>query len=424
MSSRVISTAVARIVSVCCFAVLAVIFTASPAWALPEKGTPAPPLQFAQLLQAPQGAKTDWASLHGKVVVVEFWATWCGPCVAAIPHLNQLVASLDPAKFQFISVDDEDPKVVASFLAKKKMSGWIGLDQTAADFAWYGADSRPTTVIVDGQGKVVAATNPELLKAADLIAVSEGKPVKFEPVPDLKALMASVKPANEVKPIFELEVSKSAPDAKFWMTAGGNTIEIHAADAKFLLTYAYRVPQDRLILSGTLPEGKYDFRVNTAGADDAVASSLMQTAVVTGLNLQAETKKVTRKVYVLKATDETRKLLVPTASNGGGMSSFGGGKIDMVNTSLDNFAYILEGALETPVVNETGVDGSFDVAVEFAEKDAEAAKTELQKKLGIALVEEERTIPVVDVSARPEKPADPVPTSPHASQQSSKLGAQ
>ena len=61
-------------------------------------------------MQAPAGSKADWASLKGKVVVLEFWATWCSPCVASLPHLNQLVESLDPAKFQFISIDDEDQR--------------------------------------------------------------------------------------------------------------------------------------------------------------------------------------------------------------------------------------------------------------------------------------------------------------------------
>ena len=46
------------------------------AWALPEPGTPAPPLHITQPLQAPPGASADWSALRGKAVVLEFWATW------------------------------------------------------------------------------------------------------------------------------------------------------------------------------------------------------------------------------------------------------------------------------------------------------------------------------------------------------------
>lgn len=388
--------------------VLVILFFASvhPAalWAVPAKGTLAPPFQFEKLLQAPEGAHTDWASLKGKVVVIEFWATWCGPCVAAIPHLNSLVASLDPAKFQFVSVDDEDPKVVQPFLEKRPMSGWIGLDQQGADFAWYGAEVRPTTIIVDGKGRVVAATLPEELKAEDLVAVSEGKPVEFRPLPDLKAIMADAKPASGEKPVFEISLSKSAPDAKFWMTAGGSKVVLHAVDAKFLLTYAYHFPYDRLIVDGMLPEGKYDLRAQTAGVEDSASTSMIRTAVVAGLGVHAEIKKITRKVYVLKATDDTKKLLLPTASNGGGVSAFGNGKISLINTSMEDFAFTLEGALEIPVVDETGMDGKYDVEVEFPDKDVEAAKIALRKKLGISLDLVDRSITVLSVMAQKVKP--------------------
>lgn len=52
-------------------------------------GQAAPELGIEKFLQAPEGEKT-LSALKGKVIVLEFWATWCGPCVAAIPHLNQL----------------------------------------------------------------------------------------------------------------------------------------------------------------------------------------------------------------------------------------------------------------------------------------------------------------------------------------------
>src|SRR5256885_9164516 len=106
-----------------------VLFSGLPhAFAIRKEGTPAPPLRLTQLLQAPPGAQADWHALHGKVVVLEFWATWCEVCVADLPQFNKLVASLDPKRFQFISVDDEDPAIVAAFLAKRKIAGWVGID--------------------------------------------------------------------------------------------------------------------------------------------------------------------------------------------------------------------------------------------------------------------------------------------------------
>src|SRR5215471_21366282 len=83
-----------------------------------------PPLGLEKILQAPDGKKVEWGALKGKVVVLEFWATWCGPCVAAIPHLNELADKFKEEPIQFIAVTSEDEKVVRRFLRNKPLHAW------------------------------------------------------------------------------------------------------------------------------------------------------------------------------------------------------------------------------------------------------------------------------------------------------------
>jgi hypothetical protein len=134
--------------------------------------------------------------------------------VASLPHLNQLVESLDPAKFQFISIDDEDLKAVQTFLTKKEMSGWVGVDPSGAVFAWYGVKSRPTTIIIDGNGKIVAATEIDSVSAADLEAVAEGKSVTFKPAEEIVTSSGVSAADAATHPLFAVSLSKAAPDAK------------------------------------------------------------------------------------------------------------------------------------------------------------------------------------------------------------------
>src|SRR5215475_12511717 len=70
-------------------------------------GDPAPPLNLAEVLQAPKDANTTWESLRGKVVVLDFWATWCGPCVASIPHWNELSQKFRDQPVVFLAISDE-----------------------------------------------------------------------------------------------------------------------------------------------------------------------------------------------------------------------------------------------------------------------------------------------------------------------------
>src|SRR5262245_38056996 len=77
--------------------------TSAPAAATaPELHKPAPDLQLDSYFSAPPDAPRSLAGLRGKVVVLEFWATWCVPCVAAIPHLNELAEKLADQPVVFI----------------------------------------------------------------------------------------------------------------------------------------------------------------------------------------------------------------------------------------------------------------------------------------------------------------------------------
>jgi len=69
-------------------------------------GSNAPPIDLQQVLHAPEGARATLEGLRGKLVVLEFWATWCPSCVKAIPHFNELADQLKDRPVQFISITD------------------------------------------------------------------------------------------------------------------------------------------------------------------------------------------------------------------------------------------------------------------------------------------------------------------------------
>ena len=134
--------------------------------ALPTLNKEAPELALSQGLQTPGQQVPTLASLHGRIVILEFWATWCGGCVAAIPHLNETPDQVRDKPITFVSVTDEDPGVVKAFLQKRKMKSWIGLDRDGATFARYGIVARPQTLIIDGHGVLRAAVQPEQINTA------------------------------------------------------------------------------------------------------------------------------------------------------------------------------------------------------------------------------------------------------------------
>src|SRR2546423_3566571 len=229
---------------------------AAGAAAPPSPGDKAPPISVEGLLQAPAGAQADWEKLRGKVVVVEFWATWCGPCVAALPHMNEL-ADLYKGKVQFIAITDEARETVEPFLAKRPMGGWVGLDTDRSAFDAYGVKGIPMTVLVRPDGVVDAVTYPTTLKPEHLDNLLAGKPSGIAQQGRLFILAGEV-PGDESRDALCHVLIRPSRGAGFGMVSGGAGKGPLGPEMGFtaigctitqLLPSIYRAPPTRIVVT-------------------------------------------------------------------------------------------------------------------------------------------------------------------------------
>lgn len=291
------------------------------------------------------------------------------------------------------------------------MSGWVGLDASGGVFHQYEVESRPTTIIVDGNGKIVAVTEIDSVSAADLQAVAKGKNVAFKPTMEITEASVTSNPDVE-RSLFAVSVSKASPDAKTALVKHPPTgTDLLGQDADSLMTDVFNVFGDRYFLKGPLPEGRYDLRVNLIDVAQAVNDSVVQQAVLAALHLQIQSKTLTRPAYILRATDASKKLLSPSASAHAVKRGYWHGKFLLMNGTMDDLAYVLATGLENPVLNDTGIDGTYDARFEVAGGDVDSLNAVLRETLGLELVpgNQEMSITVLEVSKQEQSKPSPSP---------------
>src|SRR5215218_858401 len=127
---------------------------------LPTIGQPAPIPQFNAGIRGPQLSEITLEKLRGKLVILEFWATWCGPCIAAFPHINELAEKYSGQPVQFIAVSTDDGadarKNVEHLLDKRPLNTWVVIDDHGATQARYGVRGIPATYLIGPSGKLEA----------------------------------------------------------------------------------------------------------------------------------------------------------------------------------------------------------------------------------------------------------------------------
>ncbi|MGI4884632.1 MAG: TIGR03435 family protein [Janthinobacterium lividum] len=374
-------------------------------------GAPAPALRFAAVLNGPRPA-ASLAGLRGQTVLLEFWGTYCGPCVAAMPHLQALQKQF-AGRLQVLAVSQETPARVARYLAARPSNLWfaaVGPAQSDSLQRLFSYRTVPHAVLIDAAGRVVAITDPRYVRAGAVDSVLRGLPVHLPLKQDNRALdpMAACFPANAATPPrFRLLPA---------VQGVGGIVRTYPQDSSAFhnrrltamnlpLATLYRLAYGNLSYYRTLdlrpkapagaPEPTYCVDLVVARGQEPTLLPTLRRALAARFGLRAALEPRTKPVYLLKVAD-ARRLPAPArpaTATGGGMS---GGQFSADDAPLAAVANYLEdfGVVKRPVLDATRLATRYNLHFEFQpEKPGDLHRA--LGALGLALEEAERPVDVL-----------------------------
>jgi len=140
-------------------AAFAAFALAAPAARALDIGDPAPPIEVKTWLK---NTPVTLESAKGKVLVVEFWATWCQPCRQTIPHVNSLHKKYNDKDVILVGLTEEDEETAKKFMDTMVMDYHVGIDDASKTNSAYmkGIAGIPHAFVVDKAGKVAWHGHP------------------------------------------------------------------------------------------------------------------------------------------------------------------------------------------------------------------------------------------------------------------------
>lgn len=386
------------------FLFLIVSFQQSLAGTSLSIGEKSPDIDFMSI----RNFKTSTAKLSdfkSKVVILDFWATWCSNCIEEFPHLDSLQSKFKD-DLQVLTVTDETDDRIQRYLSNHPMSLPIVIDTSRIINGLFPHKVIPHTILIDKSGVIRAITTPKELTEkviGDLIAgkstaISEKvdkqmiNPTKAYTIDEHVQFMTLVEPNRE--DFNEVLSPVGLENFLFRSVVATNTT------ISSLFELAYGFPRkSRTVLQVRdstkfifTPSNKYCFVLVVPENDGSKRLQIMQQQLEQVFHYKAQITEKVMPVKILKIVEgKETNLTAKKDSSGASWQRISGEGLQLTNSTIDGIAEFAETRLKQPVLNETGLIGRYDVKIESYEDEVGNLNRELQK-LGLELVDAERSI--------------------------------
>jgi uncharacterized protein (TIGR03435 family) len=371
-------------------------------------GNSSPNLVFEKIINFNQSSAT-LADFKGKVVILDFWATWCSPCIKSLPELEALQIKYK-SDLQVITITSDPTERIEKFLSKKPLKLPVVIDEQRKLATVFPHRTIPHTIVIDKSGIVRAITSSSQITEEIIGKVISGQEINITEKKEVMDFDPSKPLSGNENFTYQITITpfqEGYPSFSNIHTGEGiyKNRRIYATNlvAQSLFEVAYLFP----VSIRTIVEVK-DLNKMKWNKDNAICFELtvpeklseqrfeiMKQHLELYFDYKAVIEERQRKVNVLRQLKNSPKdVLTKSSDKTETYASYGGKGLSMKNSPLSKLAEFLESQLDIPVVDETNLIEKYDLELAWYNENPQQIHQEL-KKIGLELVSEERKIKVL-----------------------------
>ena len=355
-------------------------------------GQAVPALHIGPVLSgSPQGP------VAGRTLLIEFWEPWCGPCRAAIPHLNQLADRFGD-RIDFLSLSSESADTVRAFLQEHPIHGIVALDPHHVNCDLFDLTrGMPETILIDNSGVLQAVTQPAAVTAEVLEALLAHQSLRLEH-PDWRILErtalipgAKVADADTIARVIVRRVNRPGDTV-----STTDQYESQGSGLKDLLAYAYGIPALRIEIPTYLSDEVYAVQAWVPPRHPETLKPLMRAALSAGACLRIRREERLTDVLVLTGMPGNLRVSSSSALSQGGSPRSGEISGDLTAEDLRRY---LEMAIRKTVLLDNAPAQRFSLQLHWDPDKSGDLASALRNQLGVELVPGKRRVPFLVVDS-------------------------